>query len=77
MFCCISSHWKGQPSISIEAVISLIGSKTTATGLKIICVKDDGTYEIGIKVSDEYFANINIDNELICPAWNYTISPHI
>jgi hypothetical protein len=77
MFCYISSHWKGQPSISIETVISLIGSTTTTTGLKIICVKDDSAYEIGIKVSDKDFANINIDDERICPAWNYIISPHV
>jgi transposase len=77
MFCYISSHWKGQPLINVETVISLIGSTTTTTGLKIICAKDDIIYELGIKVSDEDFARINIEYERICPAWNYTISPCI
>jgi hypothetical protein len=76
MFCYISSHWKGQPLINVETVITLIGSTTTTTGLKIICVKDDSIYELGLKVSDEDFENINIKNELTCPAWNYTIFPH-
>jgi len=76
MFCYISNHWKGQPLINVETVITLIGSTTTITGLKIICVKDDSVYEIGVKVSDEDFEKINIRNELICPAWNYIISPH-
>jgi hypothetical protein len=75
MFCYISSHWKGQPLISVETVITLIGSTTTTTGLKIKCVKDDSNYALGIKVSDEDFATINIKNELTCPDWNYIISP--
>jgi len=75
MFCYITSHWKGQPLISVETVIQLIGSTTTTTGLKIICVKDDTVYKIGIKVSDEDFATINIKNVKTLPAWNYIISP--
>lgn len=76
MFCYISSHWKGQPLISVETIITLIGSTVTTAGLKIICVKDDSTYELGIKVSDEDYAAINIKNESICPNWNYIISLH-
>jgi transposase len=76
LFCYISSHWRGQPLISIEAIISLIGSTTTTTGLKVICVRDEREYKIGIKVSDEDFANINIMNLKTCPTWNYIISPY-
>jgi len=76
MFCYITSHWRGQPLISVEAVISLIGSTTTTTGLKITCVKDERAYELGIKVSDEDFARISMVNEAICPAWNYIILPN-
>jgi transposase len=75
MFCYISSHWRGQPLISVEAVVVLIGSTTTTAGLKVICVKDERTYELGVKVSDEDLARINIKNEPTCPSWNYSISP--
>ena len=75
MFCYITSHWKGQPLINVETVIQLIGSTTTTTGLKIICVKDDTVYEIGKKVSDEDFAKINIKTMKTLPDWNYSISP--
>ena len=75
MFCYITSHWKGQPLISVETVIQLIGSTTTKTGLKIICVKDDTVYKIGIKVSDEDFATIKIKKMKELPNWNYVISP--
>jgi len=76
MFCYISSHWRGQPLISIETIITLIGSTTTTKGLKIKCVKDDSIYNIGKKVSDEDFAAINMKYEKTCPDWNYIISPH-
>jgi hypothetical protein len=74
MFCYIISHWKGQPLIDVETVIQLIGITTTTTGLKIICVKDDIVYEIGIKISDEDFVAINIKNAKYLPTWNYLIS---
>jgi transposase len=74
MFCYITSHWRGQPLISVETVIQLIGSTTTTAGLKIVCVKDDAVYKIGIKVSDEDFAAINIKEVKTLPTWNYSIS---
>ena len=77
LFCYISSHWKGQPLINIETIISLIGSTTTTTGLKVKCVKDDNIYQIGIKVSDEDFDSISILHDETCSSWNYTIFPAI
>jgi len=75
MFCYITSHWRGQPLISVEAVVTLIGSTTTTAGLRIICVKDERAYELGVKVSDEDLVNLKIKNEPTCPTWNYLISP--
>jgi hypothetical protein len=75
LFCYISSHWRGQPLISIEAIIDLIGSTTTTSGLKVICVKDENLYQTGIKVSDDDFERINIEREMTCPDWNYIIYP--
>jgi len=72
----ISSHWRGQPLISVETIVDLIGSTTTTTGLKVICVRDESVYDIGIKVSDEDFEKIKIKKETICPDWNYIISPY-
>lgn len=77
LFCYISSNWKGQPLISIETIISLIGSTTTRAGLKVVCIKDDNKYEIGKKISDADFEEINIKREKICPNWNYTIFPNL
>jgi hypothetical protein len=77
MFCYISKTWQGIPLISIEAIISLIGSTTTKNGLKITCVRDDRKYETGKKISDEDFAKLVIQPEQICPCWNYSILPRI
>jgi hypothetical protein len=76
LFCYISSHWRGQPLISIETIVDLIGSTITTTGLKVICVRDDNVYKIGIKVSDVDFEKISIKKEIVCPDWNYIISPN-
>ena len=75
LFCYISSSWRGKPRISVETIINLIGNTTTTTGLKVICVKDDNKYEIGIKVSDADFERINIERDKTCPVWNYIIRP--
>ena len=77
MFCYITSHWRGRPLITVETVIDLIGSTTTTTGLKVICVKDDSVYNIGVKVSDEEFKKIKIRKITTMPEWNYIISPSI
>jgi hypothetical protein len=75
MFCFISSNWKGQPLISVETVINLISNTTTSKGLKIVCIKDDSYYELGIKVSDEEIAKLNITRYKFHGDWNYKISP--
>jgi transposase len=76
LFCFISSNWRGQPLISVEAIIKLISSTSTTKGLKVTCMRDDNKYEIGKKVSDSDFDKINIVREDICPEWNYIIQPN-
>jgi transposase len=75
MFCYISKNWRGKPLISVESVIQLISSTTTAKGLTIVCVKDEHHYDLGTVVTDEEFAAINIVRNDILGNWNYVISP--
>jgi hypothetical protein len=75
LFCYISSNWKGIPLISIETIIALISNTSTQTGLEVKCIRDDTKYELGIKVSDEDFDKISIIHDVVCPSWNYVISP--
>jgi transposase len=75
MFCFISKNWRGQPLISVETVVNLISSTTTSKGLKIVCVVDENKYEIGIKVTDEELASLNIVRDDFHGDWNYVIRP--
>jgi len=75
MFCFISKNWRGHPLISIETIIKLISSTTTSKGLKVMCVVDNNKYELGIKVTDEELAAINIVRDNFHGDWNYVIHP--
>jgi hypothetical protein len=75
MFCFISKNWRGRPLIDRATVVSLIGSTTTRTGLRIKAVLDETEYPTGIKVSDAELAALYIVKEDFCGEWNYSILP--
>jgi hypothetical protein len=75
LFCYISKNWNGKPLIDVQTAVDLIGSTTTTTGLKVICVRDDTEYELARKVSDEEFSSINSTKIPPYCSWNYRISP--
>jgi len=75
MFCFISKNWRGQPLVSVEAVVSLISSTTTSKGLRIVCACDDRCYALGTRVSDEEMALLNLERDKFHGDWNYTIRP--
>ena len=77
MFCHITQTWRGTPLTSRFAVVELIASTTTKTGLVVRCELDDRIYPKGIKVSDDEMASINIKGDAFHPEWNYTISPRV
>src|SRR6202165_5516539 len=53
LFCHITENWRGTPLTSRLAVVELIASTTTKTGLTVRCELDTRTYPKGIKVSEE------------------------
>lgn len=73
LFCYISRNWQGQPLIDIPTVINLIGSTTTNNGLTVKCILDENEYQTGIKVSEEYFNNVDIETIEPMLTWNYII----
>jgi len=75
LFSYISMNWRGKPLTSYEVVVNLIGSTTTAKGLKVRSELDKNKYEKGIKVSDEEFKRLNIIKDEFHGEWNYTILP--
>jgi transposase len=75
LFCYISKNWQGKPLVSVETAINLIGSTTTTTGLKVICQRDNNTYELAKTVSDENFKAIKIETIAPFDNWNYILKP--
>ncbi len=75
MFSFISMNWKGEPLVSYETIIELIGATTTKKGLKVFVRLDQNEYEGGMKFSDEEMAKLNLKTHELHPKWNYTIIP--
>jgi hypothetical protein len=75
LFSFITQNWRGKPLVSYQAIVQLIASTTTRTGLNVKCGIDPNLYPAGIKVSDAEMAAINIAPHEFHGEWNYSISP--
>src|SRR5207249_5847283 len=75
LFSFISLHWKGEPLVSYETIVNLIGATRTSKGLKVRAQLDPTNYEAGVKISDEAMELIKVRPDHLYPVWNYTISP--
>lgn len=71
----ISMNWKGQPLVSMDTVINLIGHTTSQTGLKVYAMKDKNKYPTGRKITNEELELLNFIPNKILGKWNYTIHP--
>src|SRR5215472_10788815 len=75
LFSFISLNWRGQPLVSYEAVVNLIGGTTTKTGLKVKATLDTNYYETGVEVTPSDMEQVQLRRHKKFPDWNYTISP--
>jgi hypothetical protein len=75
LFSYISSNWRGQPLVSLAVIVNLIGATRTATGLRVRCELDRGTYPKGQDVTDAQMATLNLVPHRFHGDWNYTIHP--
>ena len=71
----ISMNWKGQPLVSLDVIINLIGNTTSQTGLKVYAMEDQNVYPTKRKISDKEMDTLNIVRNDILGKWNYTIKP--
>jgi hypothetical protein len=76
LFCHVTQNWRGKPLISHDLIVKLIGSTTTATGLKVKAALDTDRYESGIKVTDEELEAVQIKRDNFHGEWNYSIFPN-
>jgi hypothetical protein len=77
MFSYISENWRGQPLISRETVVNLIGNTKTKKGLEIKAILDLNSYRKGIKISKKQLEEVNIARASFHGEWNYTIKPRV
>jgi hypothetical protein len=75
LFCHITRNWRGRPLISHQAIVALIGSTRTTTGLVVEAELDGNLYPTGKKVSDEELFQVKLRKDAFHGEWNYTISP--
>ncbi len=75
LFSYISMNWRGKPLTSLAAIVSLIASTTTQSGLRVRSEIDRGHYPKGVGVTDEQMAQINLKRHSFHGDWNYTIRP--
>jgi transposase len=75
LFSHITMNWRGRPLTSHETVVNLIGSTTTATGLRVEAVHDYNEYEKGIKIADAEMKRLPIKRHAFHGEWNYTLTP--
>lgn len=75
LFSFISLTWKGQPLLTYETVVNLIGSTKTKSGLQVKAVLDTNEYETGVKVTKSQMEELRLRRHKTHPDWNYTIEP--
>jgi hypothetical protein len=75
LFSYISVHWRGQPLVDYQTVVSLIGTTTTTTGLTVTARLDLDDYPTGVTVSNAEMASLALQPHATHPQWNYTLSP--
>ncbi len=75
LFSFITQNWRGRPLVSREAVVNLIASTTTRSGLTVKAALDTHRYATAIKVTDKELEALSLQPHRFHGEWNYTISP--
>jgi hypothetical protein len=75
MFCHITRNWRGEPLISRETVVNLIGNTKTEKGLTVKAKLDETLYVKGKEVSEKELTGVNIEKSDFHGEWNYKIRP--
>jgi len=68
-------NWRGQPLVSHDGLVNLIGATRTETGLRVKAALDKKKYPKGIKVPDADMKSIKLKTHNFHGEWNYTLEP--
>jgi hypothetical protein len=75
LFSHIAMNWRGKPLVSLAAIVNLIGSTRTATGLRVRAEIDRNRYPKGVVITDDQIAKVRLQPHRFHGEWNYTIRP--
>ena len=75
LFSHIAMNWRGKPLVSLAAIVNLIGSTRTDTGLRVRSEIDRNSYPKGVVVTDDQMAKVQLKPHRFQGGWNYTIRP--
>jgi hypothetical protein len=75
LFSHIAMNWRGTPLVSLAAIVSLIASTRSRSGLRVRSELDRRRYPDGVTVTDEQMATVRLKRHEFHGDWNYTISP--
>ena len=75
LFSHITMNWRGKPLVSHEAIVSLIASTTTKTGLKVRAGLDRGQYPTGRAITKKEMREVNVESIGPHEGWAYAIKP--
>jgi DDE family transposase len=75
LFSHIAMNWRGTPLVSLAAIVSLIGSTHSRSGLRVRSELDRSRYPDGLTVTDTQMATVRLTRHAFHGEWNYTIIP--
>jgi Rhodopirellula transposase DDE domain len=70
-------NWRARPLTSMETVIALISSTTTAGGLTVTAVVDTNRYPTKIRISNKELKSLHLVRETIHGDWNYALHSQV
>jgi hypothetical protein len=75
LFSHIAMNWRGTPLVSLAAIVSLIASTHSRSGLRVRSAIDRRHYPDGVTVTDAQMATVRLTRHEFHGEWNYTIYP--
>ena len=75
LFSHIAMNWRGTPLVSLAAIVSLIASTHSRSGLRVRSELDRRRYPDGVTVTDAQMATVRLTPHEFHGDWNYTIYP--
>jgi hypothetical protein len=75
LFSHIAMNWRGTPLVSLAAIVSLIASTHSRSGLRVRSELDRRRYPDGVTVTDAQMATVRLMRHTFHGDWNYTIQP--